>query len=149
MQQHEAVRHVTRGAGDMLGREISESDLADVPSGLGLSGEKRRHAGPTIAHRPTPRLVLIDIYSDMPIDCGMALSAMAERTCIFVGSSRKDLSEMPDGVKVRFAEVVYVLHAFQKTSKSGIATPKHVMTMVASRLKDAEAMHQAAMKAGE
>jgi phage-related protein len=121
--------------------------------------------------------------------------ALAERRCVFVGSSRSDLSEMPDVVKVRFghglhlvqqgrepssakalkgfggrgvleliedhdgntyravytvrfAEAVYVLHAFQKKSKSGIATPKHVMNLVASRLKDAEAMHRAAMKTG-
>jgi phage-related protein len=26
---------------------------------------------------------------------------------------------------VKFAEAIYVLHAFQKKSKSGIATPKH------------------------
>jgi phage-related protein len=36
---------------------------------------------------------------------------------------------------VRFAEVIYVLHAFQKKSKTGIATPKQVMTLVEQRLK--------------
>lgn len=121
---------------------------------------------------------------------------LAKRQCIFVGSSRKDLSAMPDEVKirfghdlhqvqqgrepasakalkgfggrgvleliedqdgstyravytVRFAEAVYVLHAFQKKSKSGIATPKHVMDLVASRLQDAEALHRAAVKEGK
>lgn len=39
---------------------------------------------------------------------------------------------------VRFTEVVYVLHAFQKKSKTGIATPKHEMDVVRSRLKAAE-----------
>jgi phage-related protein len=50
---------------------------------------------------------------------------------------------------VRFAKAVYVLHAFQKKSKSGIATPKHVMNLVVSRLKDAEALHRAATRVGE
>ena len=36
---------------------------------------------------------------------------------------------------VRFAEVIYVLHAFQKKSKSGIATPKHEIDLVKKRLK--------------
>lgn len=39
---------------------------------------------------------------------------------------------------VRFAEVIYVLHCFQKKSKSGIATPKSEMDLVRSRLKLAE-----------
>ena len=40
---------------------------------------------------------------------------------------------------VRFADAVYVLHCFQKKSKSGIATPKPEMDLVHSRLKQAEA----------
>jgi phage-related protein len=36
---------------------------------------------------------------------------------------------------VRFADVVYVLHVFQKKSKSGIATPKQDMDLVEKRLK--------------
>lgn len=39
---------------------------------------------------------------------------------------------------VRFSEAVYVLHAFQKKSKMGIATPKHVTDLIKSRLRDAE-----------
>lgn len=38
----------------------------------------------------------------------------------------------------RFAEVVYVLHAFQKKSKSGIATPKADMDLIRARLKLAQ-----------
>ncbi len=38
---------------------------------------------------------------------------------------------------VRFAGVVYVLHAFQKKSKRGIATPKVELTLVEQRLKRA------------
>ena len=38
---------------------------------------------------------------------------------------------------VLFAGVVYVLHAFQKKSKSGIATPKREMDLIGQRLKRA------------
>lgn len=40
---------------------------------------------------------------------------------------------------VRFARAVYVLHCFQKKSKSGIATPKADMDLVRDCLKLAEA----------
>jgi len=39
---------------------------------------------------------------------------------------------------VRFAGVVYVLHAFQKKSKRGIATPKKEIDLIRKRLKLAE-----------
>jgi len=39
---------------------------------------------------------------------------------------------------VRFAEVVYVLHCFQKKSKKEAATPKSDMNMVIERLRAAE-----------
>lgn len=39
---------------------------------------------------------------------------------------------------VKFAGVVYVLHAFQKKSKSGIKTPAKEIEKVRQRLKDAE-----------
>jgi phage-related protein len=38
---------------------------------------------------------------------------------------------------VRFRGVVYVLHAFQKKSKSGIATPKSEIRLIQRRLADA------------
>jgi phage-related protein len=37
---------------------------------------------------------------------------------------------------VRYADAVYVLHAFEKKSKKGVATPKAVMDLVERRLKD-------------
>lgn len=40
---------------------------------------------------------------------------------------------------VRFRGVIYVLHAFQKKSKSGIATPKAEIDMIHRRLAAAEA----------
>ncbi len=39
---------------------------------------------------------------------------------------------------VRFARAVYVLHAFQKKPKKGIATPKTEIDLVKERLKAAE-----------
>ena len=43
---------------------------------------------------------------------------------------------------VKFAEAVFVLHCFQKKSKSGIATPKTDMDIIRARLKVAEALAQ-------
>ncbi len=39
---------------------------------------------------------------------------------------------------VRFERAVYVLHAFQKKSKHGIATPKRDLMIIRDRLKRAE-----------
>jgi phage-related protein len=41
---------------------------------------------------------------------------------------------------VRFEQAVFVLHCFQKKSKSGIATPKKVIDVIRQRLKMAEAL---------
>jgi len=43
---------------------------------------------------------------------------------------------------VRFAGVIYVLHAFQKKSKRGIETPKREIEIIKVRLKAAEAHYQ-------
>jgi phage-related protein len=42
---------------------------------------------------------------------------------------------------VRFYSAVYVLHAFQKKSKSGIATPRHEIALIEQRLKRAQQDH--------
>jgi hypothetical protein len=52
---------------------------------------------------------------------------------IWIGSSLRDL---------RFQPAVYVLHAFQKKSKSGIATPKAEMDKIRRRLDDARRDHE-------
>ena len=104
---------------------------------------------------------------------------------IWIGSSRRDLREMPQQVRrdigqalyaaqqgvtdpaakplkgfggarvmeiveryrtdayravytVHFENAVYVLHVFQKKSKSGIATPKHEIELIRRRLAEAE-----------
>lgn len=43
---------------------------------------------------------------------------------------------------VRFASAIYVLHAFQKKSKKGIATPKQDVELIKRRLKVAEDDHR-------
>ncbi|MFI5096370.1 MAG: type II toxin-antitoxin system RelE/ParE family toxin [Candidatus Acidiferrales bacterium] len=44
---------------------------------------------------------------------------------------------------VRLAGRVYVLHSFQKKSKSGIATPKAEINLIRARLQRAEEEHRA------
>jgi phage-related protein len=39
---------------------------------------------------------------------------------------------------VRFAAAVFVLHVFQKKSKTGVATPKLEIELIKSRLREAE-----------
>jgi len=41
---------------------------------------------------------------------------------------------------VKFAEAVFVLHCFQKKSKSGVTTPKEHMDIIRARLKAAEVL---------
>ena len=43
---------------------------------------------------------------------------------------------------VRLASAVYVLHAFQKKSKQGIATPQADLRLISQRLRDAERLHK-------
>jgi phage-related protein len=42
---------------------------------------------------------------------------------------------------VKFAEAIYVFHAFQKKSKSGVVTPKHEIDLIEERLKRAKELH--------
>jgi phage-related protein len=43
---------------------------------------------------------------------------------------------------IRFAEAVYVLHAFKKKSKRGIATPKQEIELIKRRLAEAAGLHR-------
>ena len=45
---------------------------------------------------------------------------------------------------VKFAGVVYVLHAFQKKAKRGIATPKQEIDRLCARLRQAEVHYRRA-----
>ena len=50
---------------------------------------------------------------------------------------------------VRFQEAIYVLHAFKKKSKQGIATPKSDIDLIKRRLKDAVSDHAERFKEGQ
>ncbi len=43
---------------------------------------------------------------------------------------------------VKFVKVIYVLHCFQKKSKSGIKTPQHEIDLIKQRLKLAEELYK-------
>ena len=70
----------------------------------------------------------------------------------FCGRGVLELIEEFDGnayravYTIRFVQVVYVLHAFQKKSKVGIATPKHEVELIKARLREAEADHRVRFK---
>ena len=49
---------------------------------------------------------------------------------------------------VRFATKIYVLHAFQKKSKRGIATPQKEIELIRARLKWAERLYTGKAKEG-
>jgi phage-related protein len=50
---------------------------------------------------------------------------------------------------VRFAGLVYVLHAFQKKAKTGIATPQRDIELIKSRLRDAQLHYRALAETGD
>jgi phage-related protein len=43
---------------------------------------------------------------------------------------------------VRFAEAVYVLHAFQKKATQGGKTPRHVINLIKARLRAAKELYE-------
>ena len=55
-----------------------------------------------------------------------------------VASRFEDISARGAAYTVRFAGIIYVLHAFQKKSTKGIATPQREMDLIRKRLADAE-----------
>jgi len=67
----------------------------------------------------------------------------------FAGAGVLEIIEDHDGdtyravYTVRLAGRVYVLHSFQKKSKSGISTPKPEVNLIKTRLKRAEEEHRA------
>jgi phage-related protein len=62
----------------------------------------------------------------------------------FSGASVMEIIERYDAntyravYTVQFANVIYVLHAFQKKSKRGIATPKKDLDLIRRRLMEAQ-----------
>ncbi|PYS13367.1 MAG: addiction module toxin RelE [Acidobacteria bacterium] len=47
---------------------------------------------------------------------------------------------------VRFQDAIYVLHAFQKKSKKGVATPQKDIDLIYRRLAEAERLHRERQK---
>src|SRR6266404_555531 len=65
------------------------------------------------------------------------------RPVVLIGSAKSDLRGFPGGVKDSIGFALYVAHAFQKKSKTGIETPKAEINLIKSRLKRAEEEHAA------
>jgi len=67
---------------------------------------------------------------------------MAKTLRGFGGEAVIEVKESHDGnayravYAVRYAEAIYVLHAFQKKSKQGVATPRVEIDLIERRLKD-------------
>ena len=67
---------------------------------------------------------------------------MAKTLSGFGGGAVIEVRESHDGnayravYTVRYADAVYVLHAFQKKSKKGITTPRADIELIEKRLKD-------------
>jgi phage-related protein len=95
---------------------------------------------------------LRDFPDDARRDIGFALSfaqagekhPSAEPLKGFMGAGVLEIVEDYRGdayravYTVRFAEAIYVLHAFKKKSKSGIKTPRHELDLIQQRLKLAQ-----------
>ena len=73
----------------------------------------------------------------------------------FGGAGILEIIERSDGdayravYTVKFREVVYVLHCFQKKSKSGIKTPQQDIELIHRRLRVAEEDYRARYQRGQ
>lgn len=81
-------------------------------------------------------------YALFMAQMGERHSTMVKTLGGFGGGTVVEVRESHDGnayravYTVRYADAVYVLHAFQKKSKKGIATPKADIDLIEKRLKD-------------
>lgn len=70
----------------------------------------------------------------------------------FAGAGVLEIVEDFDGdtyravYTVKFQDAIYVLHTFQKKSKSGIKTPKHELDLIENRLTAAKEISNARQK---
>ena len=90
-----------------------------------------------------PRTAQRDMgYALFLAQMGERHSAMAKTLKGFGGGRVIEIRESFEGnayraaYTVRYADAIYVLHAFQKKSKKGVATPKAEMDLIEKRLKD-------------
>ena len=63
-------------------------------------------------------------------------------TCVMEIVDRHDTNTYRAVYTAQFVDVIYVLHAFQKKSKQGIATPQRDIELIRHRLADAERLHR-------
>ena len=110
----------------------------DIPKPLVWVGSSKRDL------KAFPRAVQRDLGQALEIAQFGRTPAHAKPLKGFKGAGVLELVEDHDGdtyravYTVRLADRVYVLHAFQKKSKKGIKTPKHVSDLVRTRLREAE-----------
>jgi phage-related protein len=81
-------------------------------------------------------------YALFQAQMGRRHATMAKTLKGFGGGTVVEVKESYEGnayravYTVRYADAVYVLHAFQKKSKTGIKTPTPDMNLIEKRLKD-------------
>jgi phage-related protein len=90
-----------------------------------------------------PELVQREMgYALFLAQMGERHATMAKTLKGFGGRAVVEVKQSHDGnayravYTVRYADAVYVLHAFQKKSKTGIKTPKPDLNLIAKRLHD-------------
>jgi phage-related protein len=90
-----------------------------------------------------PRTVQREIgYARFLAQSGERHATMAKTLGGFGGATVIEVKESHDGnayravYTVRYADAIYVLHAFQKKSKRGSATPRPEMDLIEKRLRD-------------
>ena len=75
-------------------------------------------------------------HPDAKVLSGFGSAGVLEVVCPFDGEAYRAV------YTVKFGDVLYVLHAFQKKSNKGIATPKSDMDLIESRLAEAKRLHE-------
>jgi phage-related protein len=61
------------------------------------------------------------------------------RPVIWLGNAKKNLQAFPKGAQKLLGQL---MHAFQKKSRKGVATPKHDVELVRRRYKEAQELAQ-------
>jgi phage-related protein len=112
--------------------------MREIPKPLVWIGSSKRDL------KAFPRAVQRDLGQALEIAQFGRTPVQAKPLKGFKGAGVLELVEDHDSDTYRavytakLADRVYVLHAFQKKSKKGIKTPKHVIDLIKARLKDAE-----------
>lgn len=112
--------------------------MREIPKPLVWVGSSKRDL------KAFPRAVQRDLGQALEIAQFGRTPVHAKPLKGFKGAGVLEVVEDHDGdtyravYTVKLADRVYVLHAFQKKSKRGITTPKHVIELVKARLKEAE-----------